>query len=99
MAKPLNSGKPQTRQIAISARTPSVRPSGTGRRSAVNAASAIRPAPAARPAARKPKPSSGVASRVAGRVPPKITTPTRPSSSPSFVRSIARVLLYLQGPE
>ncbi|MBA7466097.1 hypothetical protein ES707_01272 [subsurface metagenome] len=59
---------------------------GSGRRSAINSASEQTPAMAARIAVSAIGSMAETASRVAGRVPPKIAMPTKPSRRPSCSR-------------
>ena len=86
MASPVNPGNPITSMTAARAyRMNSVRGGSLGRTMAMTAA-AIRPATAARPKVTNQGSSSATASRVKGRVPPNMTTPRKPSSSPSRSR-------------
>ena len=78
---PRRTGKPPTRQSAASAMERRFRASGLGRRRARSVVAARRPDRAASPAETNQGSSASTASRVNGRVPPKITKPRRPSVS------------------
>jgi len=86
IAKPLNAGNPPTSNSEASAMRGTFARGGSGRRSTARTTSASIPATAARPAVRNSGSRYGTAMRVIGRVAPKITTPTTPSSNPRVSR-------------
>ncbi len=86
MPKPINSGnRMATHSMAMMSCGHSAR-GGHGRRSATSSASAQSPASAARIAVNATGSMADTASRVAGKVPPKITMPTKPSKRPRRAR-------------